>query len=104
MSRKPKKAVPRGKATVPIVSSAMGFIATQIGEFEADRIKHGFTDIEFVRSQDGFTYDVKCGSQEAKKRYAKHLGYEDFSSVSGGKLGKEELEMARQLVAERYDS
>lgn len=100
--QRPKDGQPVVPCSVKHTSTAMGFISSQIGEFEADRVKHGFSDVEFVLDKEGYTYSVVCGSEKTKQMYAKHLGYVDASSRNGSKMGPEEFEMARQKVLEKY--
>jgi hypothetical protein len=85
------------------LSLSLGFSKTQLAEFEADRIKHGFKGVEFYPDPHSPNMiGVKAGSEAEKERYIKHRGYFNKSSRNGSKMGKEELEMARKLIIERH--
>lgn len=89
----------------PIISDALGFTEGQLAQFEADRIKHGFSDVEFVRDpQVPEFYQVKMGSEETKSRYMKHRGYHDRNSLNGGgaHLTPELLAALQRQMLERY--
>ena len=89
----------------PIVSDACGFIQQQLGDFETDRVKNGFTGIEFVRDKDvPQFYQVKCNSRKEFARYVKHRGMCDRNSRNGSAAGitQKELDAAARLVKEKY--
>lgn len=78
----------KGKASIvspPIVSDALGVTCHQIAEFEADRVAHGFSGLEF--RQDPMTpgfYQAHFSSWAEKDRYMKHR---DNSLVDRSKKG-----------------
>ncbi len=89
--------------SAPLISNAMGFPKQQLADFEADRAAHGFTDVDFRPSPEcPEVYQVVCGSESARNKYAAHRGMIECNSRSGSKMGKEELEMAKDMVKDRY--
>ena len=89
----------------PIVSDACGFIQQQFNDFETDRVKNGFTGIEFVRDKDvPQFYQVKCSSRKEFARYMKHRGMHDKNSRNGSAAGitQKELDDAMRLIREKY--
>ena len=61
-------------------------------------IKHGFSDVEFVR--DPLTpefFQVKCESWQARDRYARHRGFVDRSRGSHT-LTQDDFDRAAELV------
>lgn len=95
----------RQELAKPIVSDACGFIQQQLGDFEVDRVKNGFTGIEFVRDKDVPEFiQVKCSSQKEFDRYMKHRGLHDRNSRNGSAAGitQKEMDEAERLVKERY--
>jgi hypothetical protein len=101
-------AAPSGKAMLlnrPIVSDTLGFCQHQLADFEADRVKNGFTGVEF--KQDPRVpefYQVHVSGPEEHRRYIEHRGYSDMNSSNGG--GKpftpEQFEEAQRKVKEQY--
>jgi hypothetical protein len=66
---------------------------------EEDRVKHGFTDIEFRQdpSVPEF-YQVHCGSVAAFDRYTQHRGLTNLSKGTGFSFGPGAFEAAQELV------
>jgi len=84
----------------PIVSDALGFGEHQLADFEADRQKHGFGGVEFVRDPDVPQFiQVKCQSRREHARYVKHRGMVNRSQHGGGVfLTQDDLDRAKQFV------
>ena len=91
----------------PIVSSNLGVMDLQVDDFREDAKRHGFTSVEFVKSEDfaetGF-YDVHCSSPEQYREYVKHRGLVDKNSSNGSApvLSEEELNRAAEAVQRSY--
>lgn len=95
------------KASVPpkIVSDAMGFPASALKEFEADRKANGFRDIEFRPDPDVPQFvQVHCSSTAAKERYMRHRAMHDRNSVNGSSamLSPKLFEQAKELVLRQH--
>jgi hypothetical protein len=87
----------------PIVSWNMGFGQHMLDHFEADRVAHGYSDVEFVRDPDVPQYfNVKCESRDAFNRYAKHRNLVNKSGIGGVRLSAEELARAEEMMKERH--
>lgn len=90
----------------PIVSSALGFTETQLADFAADRDRHGFSGVEFVRDKHvpQFFNVQFAGSRKEWQRYIKHRGHVDNNSRlgSGNVIGAAELAGAQKLIRDRY--
>jgi hypothetical protein len=89
----------------PIVSDALGFISDQLGQFEVDRVKHGFTGIEFVPDKDVPQFmQVKASSRSEWARYVKHRGMYDKNSRNGGGAvpSEKEFEELKARMLEKY--
>jgi hypothetical protein len=94
----------------PIISDSLGVCEHQFAEFEADRVKHGFHGVEFVR-EPGVPefFQAHFSSFAEKERYRKHRDeftglYKDRNSRNGsaGALGKKNFQRVQELVQERY--
>lgn len=72
-------------ADKPWISDALGFTADCLPEMEADRLRHGFTAVEFVPDPEvpGFM-QTKIDGKRARVDYASHRGMIDKSSSLGG--------------------
>lgn len=102
----------------PMVSDALGFIAEQLPDFEADRKRHGFSAIEFVRDPTCPTFvQVKCSSPAEFQRYREHRNemskspsnkfkgeFNDKNRRNGGgqPLSKRDFEIAEAKIREKY--
>lgn len=89
----------------PIVSDSLGFGAQQLAEFEADRVRHGFTGIEFTNDPLVPEFiQVRCNSKVEWQRYLKHRGMSDFNSRngSGATLTQEQMDEAKKRILEKY--
>lgn len=90
-----------------IVSDAMGFPASALGQFEADRKANGFHGIEFKPDPHVPEFiQVHCSSQSAKDRYMKHRAMHDRNSRNGSSamLSEEQMERAKKRIMEKYPS
>lgn len=86
-----------------LVSDTLGFTAHQLAEFEEDRVKHGFTDVEF--KPDPLVpefYQVHCATALSRDRYAKHRGFDNKTGIGGVRLSQAELEAAEAWAREKY--
>jgi hypothetical protein len=89
-------------ATPKIVSDAMGFPASAIKDFEADRVANGHTGIEFRPDPKVPEFiQVHCSSQAAKDRYMRHRAMHDRNSRNGSSLilSEDMLNRAKELVS-----
>ncbi len=89
----------------PILSDSLGFCANQLADFEADRVKHGFTGVEFVREPGLPEFiQVKISSAAEWARYVKHRGMCDRNSRNGGGVAftPEQMEDAKQRILQKY--
>lgn len=99
---KPKKQVP---VTIDRdLTMSLGFSQKQLKDMEADRVKHGFTGIEFVADPQlpEKMVGIKCGSEKERERYIKHRGYFNQTGRISRALTAEDLETAKRLVLERH--
>ena len=81
-------------------SDAMGFTVHQLAEFEADRVAHGFTGVEFVQDPMEPTFrQVKCSSRREWDKYREHRGLTDRNRTSGVSISADDLERAKELVS-----
>lgn len=88
---------PSGNAK--IVSDSLGFTESQLKEFEDDRVKHGFSGVEFVRDPAvPQFYQVHVGSVKEWRKYMKHRGYADHNSRNGSHhaISEEEFEKLKK--------
>lgn len=86
----------------PIVSDALGFIGEQLADFEADRVRHGFSGIEFRPDpRVPQFYQAHASSRAEFERYARHRGKQDNNSRNGSgvTLTEGDLKRAAQLVS-----
>ena len=82
-----------------VSTMTLGFPQQQLAEFEADRVKNGFTDVRFERDPDVPEYiNVHCDNAQAYARYYKHRGYDGEKSCDGAQLTPEQLEAAKVQV------
>jgi hypothetical protein len=97
--------IPRFAGEKEIVSDSLGFLRTQLGEFETDRKAHNFTDVEFRPDPDvdGFV-QVAFKTKAAWRRYSKHRGMMDISGMGRpcSALSKETMERAKELALQQY--
>lgn len=70
----------------PLVSDALGFPIQQLGDFETDRMTHGFRSVEFRPDPltPGFM-QVHFANRQERDRYIKHRGMADYNSRNGSK-------------------
>jgi hypothetical protein len=88
----------------PIVSDALGFTEHQFEEFEQDRVKNGFSGVEFIRDpRVPEFFQVKCASRAEHERYVKHRGYVNKTGIGGVRLTQEDLDRAKTLVERVFD-
>ena len=80
----PRQSEERSPIYKTFVSDTMGFSGHQLADFEADRKKHGFSDVEFVREPGVDFYQVHVKGPEALERYRKHRSFYDMNSRNGG--------------------
>lgn len=81
-------------------SDTMGFTAHQLAEFEADRVAHGFSGVEFVQDPHEPTfYQVKCSDRRTWEKYAAHRGFVDRNRTAAVAISASDLEAARRLVS-----
>jgi len=86
----------------PYVSDTLGFTQDQYADFEADRQRHGFSGVEFVRDPDvPQFYQVKVRSRREYERYVKHRGYVNATSIGGVRFSPGELERVAEKVKQR---
>lgn len=95
----------------PWVSDTLGFGEHQFADFEADRVRHGFTGVEFIRDPvvPQF-FRVRISGHAERERYIKHRGtaYEgglyDKNGINGGgaTITQEQLDEARARAIEKY--
>lgn len=97
-----------GKAA-PIVSDALGFPYQQLQDFEADRVKHGFTGVEFTKDPHvPEFYQVRISSQAEWARYIAHRGMTDRNGANGGGATltpdqfQRTTEMVERAMAEKF--
>lgn len=99
--------LPEGTTTIqaPIISDSLGFCEHQYEEMEVHRVKNGHTDIEFVRDPKVPEFiQVKCGSEEAKRRYMKTRGFSDNNTRNGSKamFNEDIMREAERMMREKY--
>lgn len=83
----------------PIVSENLGFTAHQLEERVADRNRHGFKGVEFVRDKDVPTsFNVHFSSRAAYDDYLSHRQLVNRGRTSGRTLTPEALQQAEELV------
>lgn len=90
----------------PIVSDSLGFTSKQFAEFEADRVRHGFSGVEFKRDPGyrGF-YQVHFQSKREWERYVKHRGMVDQNgSTRGNAMTPELLERSAEILLRQEKS
>ena len=100
-SPSPAPPVQRG-SPVPVVSDALGFPKQCLKEREAQRQEWGLADIEFRRDpRVPEFYQVHCGSEAARDRYARHRNMVNRTGSLGGgvMLSQEDLDRAAELVS-----
>jgi len=96
---RPGKTPAPERADREYVSDAMGFTEAALPDFEADRVKHGFTGIEFTQDPTEPTFrQVKCRSRKEYQRYMRHRGMFDKSTRSNFRLTQEDFDRATELV------
>lgn len=82
--RERKRASQEAGAGKRIVSDSLGFCASQIDAFEADRKANGFGGVEFKRDADVPDFiQVHFDSQKTWERYVKHRNKVDMNSRNG---------------------
>lgn len=85
----------------PIVSDSLGFTYHQLAAFEADRVQHGFSGVEFRPDPlvPGF-YQAHFSGRAEWERYYRHRGYGDRNSLLGSApaLSQADLDRAADLV------
>lgn len=85
----------------PIVSDSLGFTHHQLEGFEADRVRHGFSGVEFKPDPHvpGF-FQAHFSGRAEWQRYIAHRGMTDRNSTlgSGSSLTQEDLDNAAALV------
>lgn len=87
----------------PLVSDAMGFPQQQFDEFEVDRQRHGFSDVEFRRDPEvPEFFQVLCATPAARDRYAKHRGMVNRTGIGGLRLTQADLDRAGGMVERKY--
>ncbi|MEM9354594.1 MAG: hypothetical protein AAGB04_00130 [Pseudomonadota bacterium] len=87
-----------------VVSDALGFTEDQFTQFEADRVRHGFTSVSFQRDRDvPEFFQVKFESKRDWERYIKHRGMADRNSgLSPNTVTPRELLRAEKWAQEKY--
>ncbi len=86
-----------------IISDAMGFTASQLPDFEADRVKNGFDGVSFHPDPlEPTFYQAKFSSWKEWERYVRHRGMVDNNGKNGGGaiLTADQFERAKQRVLE----
>lgn len=88
----------------PVLSDTLGFIPQQFEEFEQDRVKNGFTAIEFRQEPGVPFFQVYCSSKAEYQRYMRHRGYSDMGERNGvGQvLTQHDLDSAQERILEKY--
>ena len=84
-----------------ILSDTLGFGQHQFEEFEADRKRHGFTGVEFVRDKEvPEFYQAKIDSVKEWRRYIKHRGLVDRNGRNGGgsPISPDQIEASARLI------
>lgn len=98
--RRVRPPVDRSPLERPMVSDVLGFPEEFLAEFEEDRQKNGFTDVEFVHDQDVPEFmNVKCQSRAAFNRYVKHRGMYNRTGIGGLRLTEGDLARAAEMVS-----
>lgn len=91
---------PTTKAEQVFVSDALGFPGECLGDMEADRIRHGFTAVEFKEDPEvpGF-YQTHIHGKRARAEYIAHREMTDRSSRlgAGQVLSPGDLRAAEQV-------
>lgn len=84
------------------VSDSLGFVQTQLSDFEDDRKKNGFHGIEFTRDPAVPQFiQVRCSNPDELARYAAHRGQGSGGSGTLGSSGcitQDQLDRAAALV------
>lgn len=87
----------------PPVSDNLGVYVHQLGQFEEDRKKHGFTGVEFRPDPlCPVHYQAHFSSFEEHERYMKHRGMFDKGRSKGGGMSEQGLRDAENMVRERF--
>jgi hypothetical protein len=91
----------------PIVSSNLGVMDLVVDDFREDAQKHGFSAVEFVKSEDFSEtghYDVQCNSPAQWEAYKKHRNVVDKNSSngSGAMISKTSIEQAKEMIRRKY--
>jgi hypothetical protein len=88
---------------------SLGFSKKQLPEMMEAAKRDGLRGVEFYPDpQNANMVGIRCGSEAEKNAYIKHRGKNieggliNRTGRLGGKLGKEDIEMAQKLVRERY--
>lgn len=90
---------PRPAERPEAVSHNIGFGQHMLAQFEADRVEHGHSDIEFKPDPDvPQFYNVHGGSKKALERYVNHRGAENVTSSCGNFLTEADLRQAEGLA------
>lgn len=83
-------------------SDSLGFTVNQLPEFEEDRVRNGFRDVEFVQDPHVPEFcQVKFSSEGARRRYMRHRGFFDKSSTVGCAVSADILAGAMEIVARK---
>lgn len=87
----------------PSPSDTLGFPCQQLATFEEDRVRNGFTDVEFAPDPLAPEfYQVRFGSHDARDRYTRHRGYVNKTGLGGVRLTQAELDRAAEFVGRRF--
>jgi len=92
--------------TVVHASDALGFPIEQIGDFEKDRVKHGFNGVEFRPDPSEPTFVRPHFTSKGQwEKYVKHRGMIDKNSVngSGAVMSPEIFEKSKEIVLRQHN-
>lgn len=87
----------------PPVSDNLGFTSWQLQDFEEDRVRHGFTGVEFKADPAcPQFYQVHCSDYASYSAYLKHRGKVNQGRTCASALSKDALLAAEEMARDRY--
>lgn len=82
-------------------SDSLGFTKHQLDAFEADRVKHGFSGIEFKKDpREPTFYQVHFASEKERQKYIKHRQFTDMNRHKGVSISPAQLKAAEERARE----